>query len=137
MLDKAGTHKRKRSVEGTSEVGEYPILFYTLCIIAEVTMWQAVLFQTFHLYLLVETAGQQIVRELTEKYIDQLNQTLSVTREEYKYVCVCCEVFILERIVCREVFILERIVCREVFMLERIVCYEVFILERIVCCEVG
>lgn len=51
MLDKAGTHKRKRSTEGSTEGAE--------------------------------TAGQQIVRELTEKYIKQLNQSLLKTKQEY------------------------------------------------------
>lgn len=32
---------------------------------------------------IVETAGQQIVRELTEKYMNHLNQELSKTKEEY------------------------------------------------------
>lgn len=30
-----------------------------------------------------ETAGQQIVRELTEKYVKQLNQSLLKAEEEY------------------------------------------------------
>ena len=31
----------------------------------------------------VETAGQQIVRELTEKYIKEIHQSLKKTEEEY------------------------------------------------------
>ena len=31
----------------------------------------------------VETAGQQIVRELTEKYMNHLNESLSKTKKAY------------------------------------------------------
>lgn len=37
----------------------------------------------FYNILSAETAGQQIVRELTEKYVDYLNQTLAKTKDEY------------------------------------------------------
>ena len=48
-----------------------------------VISWGSVV-EVFFALVLVETAGQQIVRELTEKYIEQLNQSLLVkAKQEY------------------------------------------------------
>ena len=70
MLDKAGTPKRKRTSERAPEVGEIITIGHLV---------QRLLFLVF----VVETAEQQIVRQLTEKRVNELNVSLQQTKEEY------------------------------------------------------
>ena len=75
MLDKAGTPKRKRTSEGAPEAGG---LTSSCCVCTSNLLLP--LFYT----VLVETAEQQIVRQLTEKRIIELNESLLQTKDQYQ-----------------------------------------------------